>query len=380
MPWKVPLFDLNLEQGEFEAVRKVLESGWISLGPTTQELERRFARAHGASHAIAVSSGTAALHIALKALGIGPGDEVICPSLTFVATANAVLYVGATPVFADICSPQDLTISPEEIGLKVTPRTRAILVMHYGGYPCALEAISTLAQNLGIALVEDAAHAPLVEYRGRKVGTWGDIGCFSFFANKNLTTAEGGMLLTNNPELAERARLLRSHGMTALSFDRFAGHAAHYDVVDLGYNYRLDDLRAALGLVQLERLPEFNRRRWQLVHWYQEGLRGLEQVTIPFSERDAEGLGQPHIFPIVLNGPDREAVRHHLSEQGIQTSVHYPPVHLFQLYRHRLGTREGLLPVTESVAAREVTLPLFPAMSAEQVAIVVEEIKRALGE
>jgi len=382
MAWKVPLFDLDVGDQEIAAVRQVLESKWISMGEVTQELERRFAQAHGARFGVAVSSCTAALHLALKALDIGPGDEVICPSLTFVATANAALYVGATPVFADIASPDDLTISTTDIRSKITERTRAILVMHYGGFPCDMDAINDVAQQYNCAVVEDAAHAPLTEYKGRKVGVLGEVGCFSFFSNKNMTTAEGGMLLTNNPAIAERVRLLRSHGMTTLSYDRFKGHASSYDVVDLGYNYRMDDLRASLGVAQFDRLPTMNAKRRVLWELYRERLAGVEGVTVPFGaavEQSGKWLTHPYIFPVVLTySQDPESVRQRLANSGIQTSVHYPPVHLFQLYQSRFGYRPGDLPITESVASHIISLPFYPSLTGEDVDLVVQTLQRAL--
>ena len=382
MPWKVPLFDLDVGGPEVEAVCRTLQSGWISMGEATQELEQRFASAHDASYGVAVSSATAALHLALVVLGIGPGDEVICPSLTFVATANSALYVGATPVFADISSPEMPTISPSDVESKITPRTRAIVVMHYAGFPCDMDAINDVAQRHDCVVVEDAAHAPLTEYKGRKVGTLGDVGCFSFFSNKNMTTAEGGMVLTNNQNIAERVRLLRSHGMTSLSYDRFKGHASSYDVVDLGYNYRLDDLRASIGLAQFDRLPSMNAKRRALWETYRERLVSVEEIIIPFGPPDQGAevwLSQPYILPVVINsGKDREEIRNSLAEEGVQTSVHYPPVHMFRIYQDRFGYGPGDLPVTEWVSSNSITLPFYPSMTIEQVDYVVEGLKRAL--
>jgi dTDP-4-amino-4,6-dideoxygalactose transaminase len=382
MDWQVPLFDLDVGKEEIEAVCRVLESKWISMGQATQELERRFAQGHRASYGVAVSSCTAALHLAMRALNIGPGDEVICPSLTFVATANAALYVGASPVFAEISWPDHLNISAEDIESKITEKTRAIVVMHYGGFPCDMDSICEIAQRYGCAVVEDAAHAPLAEYKGHKVGTFGDAGCFSFFSNKNMTTAEGGMLLTNNPDVAERVRLLRSHGMTSLSYDRFKGHASSYDVVDLGYNYRLDDLRASMGLVQFERLPDMNEKRRTLWELYRQRLAEIEGIVVPFGVADQTPngwLAQPYIFPLVLTGDqDRDRVRQRLASDGIQTSVHYPPVHLFQTYQDRFGYKQGDLPVTEWVASNLITLPFYPSMTVTEVDLVVESVRRSV--
>ena len=236
MNWIVPLSDIKFEKEEQDAVRNVLESGWLTMGAVTQKFEEEFCAYTHNKHAFAVSNATVALHMACLALGIGPGDEVIVPSLTFVATANAVRYVGAQPVFADICSENDLTISLDSIRRVATPRTRAVIVMHYAGYACDMPAILAWAEENRLPVIEDAAHAVGSWLQDRHLGTWGAAGCFSFFSNKNLSTGEGGMLVTDDDNLAEKFKLLRSHGMTSLTWDRHQGHAWSYDVVDLGYN------------------------------------------------------------------------------------------------------------------------------------------------
>lgn len=382
MAWKVPLFDLDITDQDIDAVTRALKSGWISMGEATLKFEQVFAKAHDATYGVAVSSCTAALHLSLDALDIGPGDEVICPSLTFVATANSILYVGATPVFADISSSEDLTISPDDVRKKISDKTRAIMVMHYAGFPCDMDAINEIARTHGCSVIEDAAHAPLAEYKGKKVGSLGDVACFSFFSNKNLTTAEGGMLLTDDSEIAEQARVLRSHGMTALSYDRFKGHASSYDVIDLGYNYRLDDIRASLGLAQFGRLCDINARRRQLWEQYSCRLLEIEEVILPFSpscDMAPEWTAQPYILPIILaHDHNRDTIRNRLADEGIQTSVHYPPVHLFKIYQERFGYGVGDLPVTEQVSDRVISLPFYPSMDEEIVEFVVDGLKRAL--
>ena len=247
MNWRVPLADLDYGEEEEQAVLEVLHSRWLTMGAITKEFETEFAEYVGARHAVAVSNATEALHLACAALGIGRGDEVIAPSLTFVATTNAILYTGADVRFADISGPGDLNISPPQIEEQITERTRAVMVMHYGGYPCDMRAILEIAARHQLAVIEDAAHATGARLEGRALGTWGDVGCFSFFSNKNLSTGEGGMLVTNREDMAEKVRSLRSHGMTTLTWDRHQGHAYSYDVVDLGYNYRIDEMRSALG-------------------------------------------------------------------------------------------------------------------------------------
>jgi len=383
MPWKVPLFDLSIDEEEVQAVQSVLRSKWISMGNITKEFENEFAKRHGVKHAIAVTNCTAALHLALKALEIKEGEEVICPSLTFVATANSILYAGAKPIFAGVTSCEDLTVSPQDIERRITDKTKAIIVVHYGGYPCEMDKIVAIANKYGLKVVEDCAHAPLAEYKGKKVGNWGDIGCFSFFSNKNMTTAEGGIITTNDDDIAEKVRLMRSHGMTALSFDRYKGHAVGYDVVELGYNYRIDDIRSSIGIVQLNKLESFNARREELTEHYIENLLDVEEIIIPFKHFVGanDRIASFHIFPILVNAPGikRDSVRGELGKKGIQTSVHYPPVHLFKIYKGRFGYNEGDLILTEWIANHEVTLPLYPSMKKSEVSYVVKNLKCILA-
>jgi dTDP-4-amino-4,6-dideoxygalactose transaminase len=248
--YKIPLTSSNLGYAELKAVSRVIRSNWLTQGPVTEEFERRFADYIGTKYALAVSSGTTALHLALLSLNIGRGDEVICPSLSFVASANAICYVGAKPIFADIVSENNFDISADSIEKRITPKTKAIMVVHYGGYPCDMDAISKLAKRHNLKIIEDAAHAHGAVYKGRRCGGLGDIACFSFFSTKNMVTGEGGMVLTNDAAIAEKVRLLRSHGMTTQTLDRYRGHAHTYDVIMLGYNYRINEIASALGIVQ----------------------------------------------------------------------------------------------------------------------------------
>lgn len=377
MDWRVPLSDIDLDDAEIHAVAEVLRSRWLSMGPVTQQFEAAFAAMSGARHAFAVSNGTTALHLAYAALGLGPGDEVIVPALTFVATANAIRYTGATPVFADVISLENLTVSPADIARQITPRTRAIAVMHYAGYLCEMDAILELAGRHGLAVVEDACHAPGATWGDRGAGALGDVGCFSFFANKNLAMGEGGMVTTNRDDLAERIRLLRSHGMTTLTWDRHRGHAASYDVVTTGFNYRLDEIHSALGLVQLGRLSENNRRRAAIVARYRAELVGMPGLAVPFGVPTAGSRPAHHLFPIILDPAiDRAAFMAHLRGRGVQSSIHYPPIHQFSAFRSDLAHTR--LPVTEEVGQREVTLPLFPTMTQEQLDAVVAAVREAL--
>lgn len=375
MNWKIALADLDIGLEESAAVLSVLRTRWLSMGEVTRRFEEAFAAHVGARHAIAVANGTVGLHLACLAAGLGRGDEVILPSLTFVATAAAVLYTGAKPVFADISGEQDLTISPASIAEKITSRTRAIIVMHYGGYPCDLPVILELAEKHGLVVIEDAAHAPGAELQGRKLGTWGKVGVFSFFSNKNLATGEGGMMVTDDDAIAGKLRSLRSHAMTSLTWDRHQGHAWSYDVTDLGYNYRLDEIRAAIGLAQLRKLVPNNQRRRDLTALYHDLLRErIPEIALPFSQ--PRGLSAAHLLPILLpSDTDRIRFMELMKMQGVQTSIHYPPIHRFSYYRSQ---SEGImLPVTEAVAARQVTLPLHSRMNSQMVKIVVEAARQS---
>ncbi len=378
MDWRVPLSDIDFGEEEVKAVGDVIRGRWLSMGEVTQKFEQEFSAFTGTKHALAVTNATAALHLACVAAGVGPGDEVIVPSLTFVATANAVRYTGATPVFADLESLDWLNISPASIEACITEKTRAILVVHYAGFACNMPAIMEIARRHSLIVLEDSAHAIGSELDGRKLGTWGDIGCYSFFSNKNMTTGEGGMLATDDDALAERLRLLRSHGMTSLSWDRHKGHAWSYDVVDLGYNYRIDEMRSALGRVQLGKLPLNNQRRADLTRQYREWLAEVApQVKMPFGEQ--RGTSCYHILPILLPpGMDRIHFMENMKICGIQTSIHYPPVHGFQIYHEEWQRHGRPLPLTEEVASREVTLPLYPTMSDEQVKWVAESVQQSL--
>jgi dTDP-4-amino-4,6-dideoxygalactose transaminase len=378
MNWRVPLADIDFGVEEEEAVLKVIRSRWLSMGETTREFENAFAAFMDAKHAIAVTNATSALHLACIACGVQNGDEVILPSLTFVATANAIRYTGATPVFADIVGLGDLNISPASIASRITPKTKAILVVHYAGYPCDMPAIMDIARQNQLMIIEDAAHAVGASLDGQSMGNWGKIGCFSFFSNKNMTSGEGGMVVTKDGDIANRIRILRSHGMTSLSWDRHQGHAASYDVVDLGYNYRIDEIRSAIGLVQLQKLPDGNRRRGELTGLYRELLgKYSPEILVPFM--NYRGTSSHHLMPILLPEKiDRSVFMDDLKKSGIQTSIHYPPVHTFQIYQEEWIKRNEDLPYTDVVAAREVTLPLFATMRKEQVEWVIQAVREAI--
>lgn len=370
--WKISLSDLAFDEAEAAAVKEVVESRWLTQGPRTAELEEAFAAFTGARYAVAVANCTAALHLSLMAVGIGPGDRVVVPSMSFVATANAVLHAGGEPVFADIVSVDRPFVDPARVEEHLRAGAKAVVAMHYGGHPCGATALRELADRHGVPLVEDAAHAPGAREGDRSAGTIGRAGCFSFFSNKNLATGEGGMVVTDDEEAAELLRRIRSHGMTTLTWDRHRGHARSYDVTALGYNFRFDELRAALGLVQLGKLESMNRRRREISARYRERLAGADDVRVVWGDGDLDASAC-HLMAVLL--PDREArdaAVEALAAKRIQTSIHYPPIHLFSFYRERGA--EVSLPVTEEFADRELTLPLYPGLKDEEVDLVVDAL------
>ena len=369
--WRITLSEIDFDQAEREAVDKVISSGWLTMAEVTQSFERKFAEYCGVRYAFAVANGTAALHLAHRILGIGEGDEVICPSLSFIATANAALYCGAIPIFADVISPDNLTIAPKSIEANITPKTRCIVVMHYGGQACDMDRISEIGAHFQLPIVEDACHAVGAEWYGQKCGSLADIACFSFFSNKNMVTGEGGMITTDNPLFAEKIRKLRCHGMTSMTWDRHSGHHFGYDVDDLGYNYRIDEIRSALGIVQLQKLDANNEKRKNLVARYRENLRRHPEIGVPLGGNESRNAF--HLFPILL--PERglrDPFMRAMARAGIQTSIHYTPIHQLSYYKKHIGNRKTSLPMTEFVGQRLVTLPLHPRMSLADVDFVCD--------
>lgn len=372
MSYKIPLFDLNFDNREGLAVAEAICDNWISTGPRCKAFEDRFAEMLHVDHAISTSNCTVSLHLALKLVGVESGDEVICPSLTFVATVNAIRYMDAIPVFADVTSYIQPVIDPEDIRRKITSKTKAIVVMHYGGFACDMTSIMQIANEHGIRVVEDACHGPLSEYKGKKLGTIGDVGCFSFFSNKNISTGEGGMLITNNSAYNERSRLLRSHGMTSMSYERAKGHSTAYDVIELGYNYRMDDIHAAIGLVQLDKIETDLIQRAKVRQKYLELLKDVDGIIIPFE--DYTEFSSNYIFPIVLKDSTfskRDRIRELLAEAGIQTSVHYPAVHHFSIYKEFY--RE--LPFTDYLVDNLITLPMYSKLKSDQIVFIINTLK-----
>jgi dTDP-4-amino-4,6-dideoxygalactose transaminase len=373
--WKVPLADVIVADDDIDAVVATYRSGWLSMGPETEALEQAFADYTGAAHALAVANGTAALHLICAGAGLGPGDEVVVPSLTFVATVNAVAYTGASPVFADIAGVEEPWLSAEACEAAIGERTAAVLTMTYGGHDGEAEALAAIARKHGLILLEDAAHAAGSRLDGRHLGTFGAAGAFSLFSNKNLAVGEGGMVVSGDPDMTARMRLLRSHGMTTLTWDRHRGHASSYDVVALGYNYRIDEPRAALARARLARLDDENASRRRLDRRYRELLADVDGLT-PTAGPGERLQSSHHLFTVVLDeGLDRDGFREEVGSRGVQTSVHYPPVHRFSIYHDQAPE----LPLTDAYAARTVSLPMFAHMTDEQQDIVVSAVTEAAG-
>ncbi len=374
--WKVQLFKLNYNEKESKAVKETVDSGWITMGEKSREFEEKFSNMLGDNiDAIALSSGTASLHTALLALDIKAGDEVIIPALTFVADINVVKMVGATPILADCGDYNSWNITAESIEAQISSKTKAVILVHFAGYPCEMDKIVELCRGREIFLIEDCAHAPDARYKGKACGTFGDFGCFSFFTNKNLSVGEGGMLVSQDEELTLKAKYFRSHGMTALTLDRHKGRAISYDVVQSGLNYRIDEMRSAIGLVQLEKLKKSNRKREVLVKRYIDNLSDIKDILVPFQDlKDVEPVY--HIFPILLSSKiDRVWFINRLKEMGIQSSIHYPAFKDFTAFKD-IGLNSA--PIAEDIAQRELTLPLYPTMSLDEVDLVCESIYKIL--
>ena len=377
--WDIQLFKLNFDDREIAAVSNVVAGGWLSMGEEISKFESGFGYFLGdGAYCKAVANGTAALHMALLALDVGRGDEVIIPSLTFVADVNVVNLVGATPKLADATSLDNWNMSLESIEKQITEKTKAVIVVHYAGYPCRdIMAISQLCRDKGIGLIEDVAHAPGAIVDGKVCGTFGDIGCFSFFSNKNLSIGEGGMVSTLDVELNNKLGYLRSHGMTTLTFDRHKGRAITYDVAQPGLNYRMDEMRAAIGSVQLDKLPAGNIRRGELTDRYRSNLQ-RSPVIMPFENQASNFTSVYHILPVLLpEKTDRVAVIGALKQKRIQSSIHYPPFWDFTAYVGQFSPNDS--PVTAEICRRQLTLPLFPTMTEDEVDKVCNALLEALA-
>ena len=366
-----------LDDDDIAAVVEVLRSNWLTTGPKVDEFERAFAETVGAREAVAVSSGTAALHAAMYAIGIGPGDEVIVPAMTFAASANCVVFQGGVPVFVDV-SPDTLLLDPVQIEAKITSRTKAIIAVDYAGQPCDYDALRAITDRHGLILVADACHSPGGTYKGRPVGSLADLSVFSFHPVKHITTGEGGMITTDDPQLARRMRIFRNHGITSDHRQREQQGSWFYEMVDLGYNYRITDIQCALGLSQLRKLPAWVKRRQEIAQRYNAAFAGVPAVR-PLGVR-AQVCHAYHLYVVLLDMTRLRATRGQvfaaLRAEGIGVNVHYIPVHLHPFYRERFGTGLGLCPVAEAAYERIVTLPIFPHMSDDDVDDVIAAVHK----
>lgn len=375
--WRVGLTEISLPESDVEAVLETLRSGWLTMGPRTQELEEAFRAATGSEHAVAVSSGTAALHLACLAAGAGPGDEVIAPALSFVADAHAGRCAGADAVLADCRSLDEPLLDPERVERRMTERTKAVIAVHMFGYPADTAALRELCESRGVALIEDCAEADGGKLRdGSPAGTAGVCGCFSFFSKTQLGVGEGGIVVTDDEAFAERVRTLRSHAMTSVTWDRHRGHAETYDVTDLGFNYRIDEPRATLANARLRRLGEALAGLRRVVATYRRLLADLDGVVVPFPEEWVE-LSAHFAFPVMVSSRDRRnSVREAMHANGVQTTF-YPA--LTQLSAYKPSGADGSMPVAEEFADRHLALPISPTLDEAKIGIVVDELRRALA-
>lgn len=372
----IPYGRQSIDEKDVSAVCSVLRSDWLTTGPKVAEFEQAMADYAGVKYAVAVSSGTAALHAAMYAIGLGAGDEVIVPPITFAATANCVVFQGGTPIFADV-DPGTLLIDPEQVESRISPKTRAIIAVDYAGQPCDYDCLRKIADSNNLILVSDACHALGAEYKGQKTGSLADLNIFSFHPVKHITTGEGGMITTDNAEFADRMRLFRNHGITADHHQREKQDSWFYEIVDLGYNYRITDFQCALGISQLQKLPKFLKRRRKIAMRYDEAFAKIPGIDPLVLRHDS--LHAYHLYVIrvdsSVSGIDRAMLFSNLREKGIGVNVHYIPVHLHPFYRKQFHTCPGLCPVAESAYEQIISIPMFPMMTDEDVEDVIKAIE-----
>jgi len=376
-PEPIPFFAPRLGEEEIQEVVDSLRSGWLTTGPKTRRFEQRFAQMVGADFAVAVNSATAAMHLALEALGVGPGDEVLVPTMTFASTAEVVIYLGAKPVLVD-CHPETLCLDPAQFENARTGRTVAVMPMHYGGHPCQMDEILAWADRHGIHVVEDAAHAFPARWRDQTVGSIGRATCFSFYANKTITTGEGGMLTTDDERLAERARMMSLHGLSRDSWNRYtAAGSWYYEILQPGFKYNMTDIAAAIGIHQLSKAQQFRSRRQQCAAWYDQCLADLPQIVRPQARAEVEHAW--HLYPIQLHTDllsiGRNAVIEKLTAARIGTSVHWMPLHMHPYYRDKFGFCDTDFPVARAAFERLISLPIYPGMTRAQVERVAAELR-----
>jgi dTDP-4-amino-4,6-dideoxygalactose transaminase len=379
---RVPFHRASIGEEEVQAVSEVIRSGWLTMGPKTFDFEKEFARYVGAQEAIAVSTGTAALHLALEAAGVGSGDEVLLPTTTFTATAEAVIYTGARPVLVDV-DPPSMNIDPEDAARRITTRSKAIIPVHLAGQPCDLQPLHVLARGHNLRVIEDAAHALPSKYQDRNIGQISEFTCFSFYATKTLTTGEGGMITTNNPDAAERMRLMRLHGIERDAWKRYRGDGSwFYRVLEAGFKYNITDIQSAMGLVQLAKCDAMRQQREDVAARYLEAFSTCEELINPIVSDDRRTSWHLYILRLRLDrlSIDRNSFVESLARQGISCSVHFIPLHLQPFYQEAFGYQPGDFPVAESEYRSCLSLPIFPGMSDAEVKHVISGVFRSINE
>ena len=379
---QIPFHRAPVGEEEVLAVCEVIRSGWLTMGPKTFEFEKQFARYVGAQHAIAVSTGSAALHLSLEAAGVRAGDEVLLPTTTFTATAEAVTYLGARPVLVDV-DPVAMNLAPEDAARRITPRTRAIIPVHLGGQACDMDELQTLARAHHLRVIEDAAHALPSEYRGRRIGQISEFTCFSFYATKTLTTGEGGMVTTDSPAAAERIRLMRLHGIERDAWRRYRDDGSwRYEVHEAGFKYNLTDIQAAIGLVQLAKCDAMRQARQRIARRYADALSSLEELLLPEIPSDRNTSWHLYLLRLRLERlrADRDAFIHALSARGVSCSVHFIPLHLQPYYQRAYGYKAGDFPNAEQQYRSCLSLPIFPGMTDQEIEHVIRAVKETAME
>ncbi len=374
---QVPFHRPSLGIDEEREVLDTLRSGWLTTGPKTKRFEKEFAKYVGAKHAIGLNSCTAALHLALLVRDVGPGDEVITSPITFASTANVIEHVGARPVFVDVL-PDTLNMDPAGVASAVTPKTRAIIAVHFAGHPCDLDAIREIAAQHGIPVIEDAAHAVESVYRGRKIGSISALTCFSFYATKNITTGEGGMITTNDDGLAERIRVLSLHGISVDAWKRYRpGEYKHWDIVEAGYKYNMFDIQACLGIHQLSKIDRFRQLRREWTAMYDQAFEAIPEIITLKRHVDVESAYHLYVvrFATECLNASRDQIMQLLQERGVGIGIHFRPVHLHPYYGHKYCYQPGSFPIAEYVGERIISLPIFPAMTDQEVQYVIQEVR-----
>lgn len=374
----VPFHRPALGLEEEREVIDTLHSGWLTTGPKTTRFEQHFAEYRGVRHAIALNSCTAALHLALLVHDVGPGDEVITTPMTFASTANVIEHIGARPVFVDVL-PDTLNMDPVKLGEAMTPRTRAVIPVHFAGHPCDMDAIRKIADEYGVPVIEDAAHAIESVYRGRKIGSISEATCFSFYATKNITTGEGGMITTNDDALAERLRILSLHGISVDAWKRYRpGEYKHWDILEAGFKYNMSDIQACLGIHQLAKIEQFRQIRKAWTAMYDEAFEDLPEVITLQRHDDVESAYHLYVVRFVTEHlrASRDRIMELLQERGVGIGIHFRPVHLHPYYRDKYRYESGGFPAAEYAGERVISLPLYPALAIHEVQHVIEQVRK----